>query len=317
VLPGIAPLPDGPGSPEDLVAGVLGGVDLFDCVVPTRHGRHGSVFTQRGGSTCATRGTATTASRSTPTALPDLPPLLRALPAPPGDLRRRARRAAAVAAQHRPYMKLVRDMREAIASGRLHAGPSVARAYFAEPAEELERLEQRRTQPGVGGQARPARRPRSRVSRRCGQTRSATRRAADPRNRSGFARRSCRARCGRRRARAPDRERLRQTIEPLLAQALGVRRRRAGLDPGARADRPGRRARAPGSPTSRPPRGPRESAPPAPLHRCRPRGSRGDRTRRHVRRGPRGCDRPRPRRSVRHGTDVGPARIRRRRRCSW
>jgi queuine tRNA-ribosyltransferase len=38
----------GLGLPEDLVAAVLRGVDLFDCVVPTRHGRHGSVFTSRG-----------------------------------------------------------------------------------------------------------------------------------------------------------------------------------------------------------------------------------------------------------------------------
>jgi len=38
----------GLGLPEDLVAAVARGVDLFDCVVPTRHGRHGSVFTSRG-----------------------------------------------------------------------------------------------------------------------------------------------------------------------------------------------------------------------------------------------------------------------------
>jgi len=38
----------GLGLPEDLVAAVERGVDLFDCVVPTRHGRHGSVFTSRG-----------------------------------------------------------------------------------------------------------------------------------------------------------------------------------------------------------------------------------------------------------------------------
>jgi queuine tRNA-ribosyltransferase len=38
----------GIGLPEDLVAAVERGVDLFDCVIPTRHGRHGSVFTSRG-----------------------------------------------------------------------------------------------------------------------------------------------------------------------------------------------------------------------------------------------------------------------------
>ena len=51
----LAELPDaaprylmGLGLPEDLVSAVQQGVDLFDCVVPTRHGRHGSVFTSRG-----------------------------------------------------------------------------------------------------------------------------------------------------------------------------------------------------------------------------------------------------------------------------
>lgn len=34
----------GVGTPEDLVNGVLRGVDVFDCVLPTRLARHGSVF---------------------------------------------------------------------------------------------------------------------------------------------------------------------------------------------------------------------------------------------------------------------------------
>jgi queuine tRNA-ribosyltransferase len=34
--------------PEDLVEGVARGVDLFDCVVPTRHGRTGWLFTSFG-----------------------------------------------------------------------------------------------------------------------------------------------------------------------------------------------------------------------------------------------------------------------------
>ena len=51
----IAPLPAeaprylmGLGEPEDLVAAIARGVDLFDCVVPTRNGRHGMVFTRVG-----------------------------------------------------------------------------------------------------------------------------------------------------------------------------------------------------------------------------------------------------------------------------
>ncbi len=38
----------GVGSPEDLVHAVAAGVDLFDCVLPTRLGRTGSLFTDNG-----------------------------------------------------------------------------------------------------------------------------------------------------------------------------------------------------------------------------------------------------------------------------
>ncbi len=38
----------GVGTPDDLVGGVLRGVDMFDCVMPTRAGRTGRAFTSRG-----------------------------------------------------------------------------------------------------------------------------------------------------------------------------------------------------------------------------------------------------------------------------
>jgi len=38
----------GLGRPLDLIDGVAAGIDLFDCVVPTRNGRHGMLFTSRG-----------------------------------------------------------------------------------------------------------------------------------------------------------------------------------------------------------------------------------------------------------------------------
>lgn len=38
----------GLGRPVDLLDGIACGVDLFDCVVPTRNGRHGLVFTSQG-----------------------------------------------------------------------------------------------------------------------------------------------------------------------------------------------------------------------------------------------------------------------------
>jgi len=38
----------GVGRPEDIVAAVLRGIDLFDCVIPTRHARNGHLFTAHG-----------------------------------------------------------------------------------------------------------------------------------------------------------------------------------------------------------------------------------------------------------------------------
>jgi queuine tRNA-ribosyltransferase len=38
----------GVGFPEDLVEGVRRGVDLYDCVAPTRMGRNGAAFTEDG-----------------------------------------------------------------------------------------------------------------------------------------------------------------------------------------------------------------------------------------------------------------------------
>jgi queuine tRNA-ribosyltransferase len=38
----------GIGRPEDIVAAVLRGIDMFDCVMPTRHARNGHLFTAEG-----------------------------------------------------------------------------------------------------------------------------------------------------------------------------------------------------------------------------------------------------------------------------
>jgi queuine tRNA-ribosyltransferase len=38
----------GVGTPEDLIAAVACGIDMFDCVLPTRNGRHGLAFTRFG-----------------------------------------------------------------------------------------------------------------------------------------------------------------------------------------------------------------------------------------------------------------------------
>ena len=38
----------GVGTPEDIIQGVLRGVDIFDCVLPTRLARHKAAFTRKG-----------------------------------------------------------------------------------------------------------------------------------------------------------------------------------------------------------------------------------------------------------------------------
>jgi queuine tRNA-ribosyltransferase len=38
----------GVGTPEDIIESVKTGVDMFDCVMPTRHARNGTAFTKSG-----------------------------------------------------------------------------------------------------------------------------------------------------------------------------------------------------------------------------------------------------------------------------
>ena len=38
----------GVGTPVDIAEGVMRGIDMFDCVIPTRHARNGQLFTSRG-----------------------------------------------------------------------------------------------------------------------------------------------------------------------------------------------------------------------------------------------------------------------------
>src|SRR5207247_3837377 len=38
----------GVGTPEDIVEAVAAGIDMFDCVLPTRNARNGWLFTRRG-----------------------------------------------------------------------------------------------------------------------------------------------------------------------------------------------------------------------------------------------------------------------------
>jgi queuine tRNA-ribosyltransferase len=55
----------GVGTPEDLMASVARGIDMFDCVMPTRSGRHCQPLPGAGGSTCAMPATPRIQHRST------------------------------------------------------------------------------------------------------------------------------------------------------------------------------------------------------------------------------------------------------------
>ena len=88
----------GVGTPEDLVEGVACGVDMFDCVMPTRNARNGHLFTRFGDLQDPQRALQDRrAARSTrPAAATPAPArgrrwLQPRLPAPPGPLRRDAR----------------------------------------------------------------------------------------------------------------------------------------------------------------------------------------------------------------------------------
>ena len=66
----------GVGRPIDLVEGVLRGVDLFDCVMPTRNGRNATAFTSRGLVAAAQRlPPARSAAARRGVWLPGLPPV--------------------------------------------------------------------------------------------------------------------------------------------------------------------------------------------------------------------------------------------------
>jgi len=123
----------GLGLPEDLVSAVQGGVDLFDCVVPTRHGRHGSVFTPRG--RLNLRNARHREDRepldpdcACPTCRRFSRAYLRHLVTCGDALGARLLSLHNIAF----YMKLVRDMREAIAVGRLQEWVELWREAYRE-----------------------------------------------------------------------------------------------------------------------------------------------------------------------------------------
>ena len=88
----------GVGTPEEIVHYVAMGVDMMDCVLPTRAARHGLLFTSEAASPSRTRATPPTKARSIPTAVQSLRALLAGLPAAPVCFQR----TAGASAEHRP-----------------------------------------------------------------------------------------------------------------------------------------------------------------------------------------------------------------------
>ena len=83
----------GVGTPEDLVEGVAAGVDMFDCVMPTRNARNGHLFTRFGDLRLRNaRYREDERPIDETLRLPHLRALFPRLPAPPRPLRRDARR---------------------------------------------------------------------------------------------------------------------------------------------------------------------------------------------------------------------------------
>ena len=73
----------GVGTPLDLVESVARGIDMFDCVLPTRNARNGQLFTSTGTSEHQERRVRRRSeARSTPVPLLHVPPLFTRLSSP-------------------------------------------------------------------------------------------------------------------------------------------------------------------------------------------------------------------------------------------
>ena len=110
----------GVGTPADIADAVARGVDLFDCVLPTRNGRHGLLYTRAG--VLRIKNTAWSADRQPIDPLCECPVCRRLSRAFLHHLFRSGEITGPVlAAQHnlRFYLDFMRDLREAIRSGRL------------------------------------------------------------------------------------------------------------------------------------------------------------------------------------------------------
>ncbi len=92
----------GVGTPEDILEAVARGIDMFDCVMPTRNGRHGVAFTRFGPINLKNaRHADDPRPLDEAKSVPGRARLFAGLPASPGEEQRDARRRAAVRDQSR------------------------------------------------------------------------------------------------------------------------------------------------------------------------------------------------------------------------
>jgi queuine tRNA-ribosyltransferase len=128
----------GVGTPWDIVHAVTHGIDMFDCVLPSRNGRHGQLYTRRGllritNARFKEDGRPLEEGCECPVCSTSSRAFLHHL------FRSREVTAQVLATLHnlRFYLDFMRDLREAIASGSVaEMASSIESAYAREPAEQ-------------------------------------------------------------------------------------------------------------------------------------------------------------------------------------
>lgn len=111
----------GVGTPANILEGVERGVDFFDCVYPTRNGRHGHVYTNQGKINLLIRNMKRHAPDRGRLRLSDLPPLQQGICAPPVKSKRNAWYETLRAPQSVFYNTMMEEIRDAIDEGRFHS----------------------------------------------------------------------------------------------------------------------------------------------------------------------------------------------------
>ena len=104
----------GVGTPQDMLEAIARGIDMFDCVMPTRSGRHNQAFTGAAGSISAMPAMPTIRARSMRGERVPCCAVLPRVSASSGEIGRGARRHAALLANVHFYQELIARAREAI-----------------------------------------------------------------------------------------------------------------------------------------------------------------------------------------------------------